>query len=261
MFAGGIVIGWARYSRVPGPYLVVADERSVEPEGIAAAQWVSHHLVVRNRIVIDRANGLLMGSIGGQDPIGGDFLGRSVPDVLTTMEFNGTVYYVLLKDHVDYVIADRRLSTALPLVGVYIESDEPGAYEHVHPPSVGALLKYDGICPIPLEFDSGNILIFDTRNLDRSYCLAATTGRHHYERFPTAPVRFGSMSLNERAVVEQFDVLMQNPVRNAATLFVLKQDIRFLRNRVSVLASSTKPASWKLFWRAWRWQELDNRLL
>jgi hypothetical protein len=261
MFAGGIVIGWARYSRIPGPYLVVADERSVEPDGIAAARWVSQHLATHDRILVDRANGLLMGSIGGQDPVGGNFLGRSVPEVLTAGEFDGTVYYVLRKDRIAYVVVDKRLATALPLVGVYVENDEPGAYEHVRPPTVPALLKYNGVCPIPLEFDSGNIFIFDTRTLNQSYCLATTTGPHHYSRFPTTARTFGAISINERAVVEQFDRLRRNPAQNAAELFVLKQELKLFRNRLRALTNQPRPLSSQQYWRAWRLQELNNRLL
>ena len=172
IFAGGIVIGWARYSRVPGPYLVVADERSVEPEGTAAAVWASQHLPAHNRILVDRANGLLMGSIGNQNPVGGDLLGHNVPGVLLSPTFDAAARYVLLKDHLGDVVVDTRLSTALPLVGVYVERDEPGAYEHTQAPTRAGLLKYDGICPIPLVFDSGNVFIFGTGNLDLTHCPA-----------------------------------------------------------------------------------------
>ena len=261
MFAGGIVIGWARYSRVPGPYRVVADERSVEPEGIAAARWANAHLGPHNRILVDRANGLLMGSIGEQDPQGGSFLGRSVPGVLLAPTFDGTVFYVLRKDEIDYVVADPRLSTGLPLVGVYVERDEPGAYEHTTPPTRAALLKYNGICPIDRVFDSGNIAIFDTRTLEGSYCPATTTGPHDYARFPIGPFRVhDSVNLSERAVVEQFDRLLQDPVSNPARLATLRQDLRLLRDRLTAVATSSRPASWNRFSRRWRWQELNNRL-
>lgn len=260
MFAGGIVIGWARYLRVPGPYLVVADERSVEPEGIAAARWARQHLGPGHRILVDRANGLLMGSIGGQDPVGGTFLGRSVPAVLLGPEFTGTDYYVLVKDRVGYVVVDKRLATALPLVGVYVENDEPGAYDHTTPPTVSGLLKYRGICPIPLEFDSGNIFIFNTGLLDRSYCLTKDTGPHHYGRFYAGPFRFRGAVLHERAIVERFDQLMQNPVANASKLFALRQRIELLRNRIAFVATHEN-GGWGRWSRRWRWQELDDRLL
>ncbi|MGO9904547.1 MAG: hypothetical protein ACLP4R_10500 [Solirubrobacteraceae bacterium] len=175
-FMGGIVIGWARYSRIPGPYLVVADERSVDPEGIAAARWTAGHLGTQNRILVDRANGLLMGSLGDQDPQTGALLGRPLPTVLLGPEFTPTTAYVLVRDRLSYVVVDTRLADALPLVGVYVENDEPGAYAHTRPPTVAGLLKFNGICPIGRVFDSGNISIFDTRSLTQDNCPAAATG-------------------------------------------------------------------------------------
>ena len=255
------MIGWARYSRVPGPYQVVADERSVEPEGIAAARWAGGHLGPHNRILVDRANGLLMGSIGEQDPQGGDFLGRSVPGVLLAPEFDGTALYCLRKDEIDYVVADTRLSTGLPLVGVYVERDEPGAYEHTTPPTRAALLKYNGICPIDRVFDSGNITIFDTRALDEELLPRDGHRASRLRALPRRPVaRLDSVKLSERAVVEQFDRLLQDPVSDPARLATLRQELRLLRDRITAVATSSRPASWNQFWRKWRWQELNNRL-
>ena len=93
------------------------------------------HLGTRNRLLVDRANGLLMGSLGDQDPQGGALIGRPLPTVLLGPEFSPTDYYVLLKDHLSYVVVDTRLASGLPLVGVYVENDEPNAYGHTHPPS------------------------------------------------------------------------------------------------------------------------------
>jgi hypothetical protein len=237
----------------------VADERSVEPEGIAAARWARRYLSPQSRILVDRANGMLMGSLGDQNPQGGDFLGRSVPAVLTSAEFDGTAYYVLLKDRISYVVVDRRLASALPLVGVYVERDEPGAYDHRHPPSLAALLKFDGVCPIARTFDSGNISIFNTNDLGRAYCFTQTTGPHYYDRFPAGRFDFAGTPLNEREAVERFDRLMQDPAANAAALTALGQEIAFLRDRVAAVAERSN--SWNVYWRRWRWQELDDRLL
>jgi hypothetical protein len=163
LFAGGIVIGWARYSRVPGPYMVVADERSVEREGIKAARWARRRLPPRSRILTDRSNSLLMGSIGRQDPQGGDFRGHFVGQVITAPKLRPHLRHILVGDDLSYLMVDRRLADGLPAVGVYFESDEPHAYHHVTPPSESALVKYDGVCPISRVFDSGDIIIYDTR--------------------------------------------------------------------------------------------------
>ena len=64
-FVGEIVVGagpiWAR---VPGPYLVGGDNRSIEAEGLAAATWARVWLGPDNRFAADRTNRLLLGSEG-----------------------------------------------------------------------------------------------------------------------------------------------------------------------------------------------------
>jgi hypothetical protein len=162
---GGVVIGTARYARLPGPYLVASDQRSVEPEGLEAAAWARDVLGPGNRILTDRTNGLLMGSHGLQEPQGGSILGRHVPKVITSFVFDSDDRYVLVKDRISYLVVDRRLSTALPGVGVYFERDEPDAYAHTRPLSASALTKYDAICPVSRIYDSGSIVIYDTRRM------------------------------------------------------------------------------------------------
>ncbi|HEX8075825.1 MAG TPA: hypothetical protein VF545_12700 [Thermoleophilaceae bacterium] len=169
LFLGGIVIGWARYARLPGDYLVIGDPRSVEPEGMAAARWSRDQLGIGNRVVADRANGLLWGSLGLQEPQGGEILGRNVPRTITAPAVDADVRYALVKDDLRYLVVDRRLSRALPAVGVYFERDEPGAYRHRFAPSLQALLKYDRVCPVGRPLDSGNLVVYDTRRAGEQY--------------------------------------------------------------------------------------------
>jgi hypothetical protein len=172
--AGGVIVGTARWARLPGDYLVVADESSVEPEGRLAARWAREELGPGNRIFTDRANALLMGSIGLQDPQLGDILGRPLPQLLTKTTVDGDVQYVISKDKLAYLIADERLATALPAVGVYFEREEPGAYRHERPIDRRALVKYDVVCPVGRAFDSGNIVVYDTRRMSsRGECPTA----------------------------------------------------------------------------------------
>lgn len=165
---GGVVIGTAPSSRLPGRYRVVADERSVEPEGLSAARWARERLGSGNRIVTDRANGLLMGSIGLQEPQVGEILGREVPNVITAPALDPNVLFTLVTDKIGYLVVDRRISTALPGVGFYFERDEPGAYRHKRPPSLAALGKYDGVCSVGRAYDSGSLVVYDTRRVAQS---------------------------------------------------------------------------------------------
>ncbi|MBI4788610.1 MAG: hypothetical protein HY782_16380 [Chloroflexi bacterium] len=162
LFTGGYILGagppWAR---LPGPYLVAADARSIEPEGIAAANWAFKKLGPGNRIAADRVNGLLMGSYGSQRPISdvGDQL--DVAPVYFSREFGKQDQAILDKGQVEYVVVDRRLSKGLPRVGVYFQSVEPGAYLHKNPIPLDALAKFDQLKNMSRVFDSGEIVVYE----------------------------------------------------------------------------------------------------
>jgi hypothetical protein len=162
---GGVIIGTARYARLPGDYAVVADESSVEPEGREAARWAREQLGPGNRIATDRINGLLMGSIGRQDPQVGEILGRPVPRLFTAPTVDADVRLIVDANAIGHLVVDKRLTTDTPAVGFYFDREEPGAYEHERPLSGSALLKYDLTCPVGRAFDSGNLVVYDTRRM------------------------------------------------------------------------------------------------
>ena len=66
---GGTVLGAASWLRLPGPYLVSADARSIDPQGIDAARWAGQVLGAGNRIAADRVNTVLMLTYGRQAPV------------------------------------------------------------------------------------------------------------------------------------------------------------------------------------------------
>jgi hypothetical protein len=165
LFVGGVVVGWAHDALLPGPYLVVADPRSVEREGVEAAHWVRGRLGSGNRIVTDRSNGLLLGSFGLQEPRADEFNGQFLPRLITASHLNRGLRRAVRDAGVSYLVVDRRLATALPLVGYYFQRTEPNAFGHRRPPREKDLLKYDHICPVDRIFDSGNIVVYDTRRV------------------------------------------------------------------------------------------------
>ena len=168
---GGVIIGSARWSRLPGGYEVIADASSVEPEGRLAADWARNKLGTGNRIVTDRANGLLMASLGLQEPQVGEILGRPVPHLFTAPTVDNDVRFIVSADKIGYLVVDRRITTALPAVGFYFERLEPNAYRHKRPMALGGLLKYDLVCPVGRVFDSGDLLVYDTRRMSvRGQC-------------------------------------------------------------------------------------------
>lgn len=165
LIAGGVIVGWAPYARMPGPYLVGADPRSVEPEGIAAAQWFEATIAPDNRVLADRTNRQLIGSIGRQTPQVRAAGSAHVSELVFATSFGASERAIIRSKGLRYVVTDRRLSMSRPFIGIYFELSEPNAYSHEVPISPKALGKFDGIVGVSRVFDSGNLVVYDVRAL------------------------------------------------------------------------------------------------
>lgn len=163
LFTGGVIVGFGAWARTPGPYLVVADTRSVEPEGVAAAQWTQEYLGPNNRLFTDRINRMLMGTYGQQRPVTG----------YTDLTPSWVVFYsanlgqrerdLLQQSKVEYVVVDRRIADHLPVVGAYFERGERTFAERVLPLPASRLEKFDLTPGVTRIFDSGDIQIYDVK--------------------------------------------------------------------------------------------------
>jgi hypothetical protein len=157
---GGSIIADAPYGRIPGRYLVVADERSVEPEGVDAALWAARYLPADAGILTDRINGTLLGSYGRKRPILIAVDGVSLSTVITAPRWIPQLQRLAQKAGVRYIVVDRRLTTGPPLIGYYFDRDEPGAFRHEVPLELRALTKFDRVPGFSRVFDSGNIAMY-----------------------------------------------------------------------------------------------------
>lgn len=159
--AGGVVLGVPWWARLPGPYLVAADPRSVEPIGIDTALWMAATLGPENRIMTDRTNRLLTLTYGGQHPISG--LGDQIDikpayfDTVLTEDDR----LILAQGHVRYVLVDLRLPSSLPYTGVYNDRGEVATNNWTTPMPAAALEKWDSMPGVDLIYDSGAIRIYD----------------------------------------------------------------------------------------------------
>jgi hypothetical protein len=165
IFAGGIIVGWAPTSRIPGPYIVAADPRSVEPESITAAEWARAALGPGRRMLADRTNRQIMGAYAAEDMVVGYTGDLHVAQVFFSTEFGPVERAILRGKGVRYLLIDRRLSSALPMVGVYLERNEPNNYRHTTPIAPEALAKFDRQPGVSRIFDSGDIVIYDVGDL------------------------------------------------------------------------------------------------
>jgi hypothetical protein len=155
---GGVVVAiGADYTDLPGPYLVSADMRSVEPEGIQDATWSLAYLGPNNRIGTDRTNQMLMSTYGDQRIVTRLYDNVDIAPIFYASQLSPDEVRLLRYAGLSYLVVDLRLSSSLPLVGLYFENDSP-----TQPISRAALTKFSTVPQLNCIFDSGNIVMYDT---------------------------------------------------------------------------------------------------
>jgi hypothetical protein len=159
VFVGGIVVGTAPYSRLPGPYLVEADPRSIDAQTIAAASWVRANVPPGSVFAADRDNALALTAIGLVDPAQGLQRGQSIPYLYFSSTFNSRDQATIQAFGIQYILVDLRLSTGLPNVGIYFSPDEPVA-DHSEPIPRADLTKFATVPGLTRIYDDGEIQIY-----------------------------------------------------------------------------------------------------
>jgi hypothetical protein len=167
-FVGGTVIGSGPdWLHGPGPYLVSADNRSVDQLALQAAGWEGQNLPRYSPVYTDRINGLLASVYGNQHVL--TSLGNGIKTgSLSTLLLSpptATDVGVVCQAKVEFLIADKRLASSLPHIGIYIDNGEYLAGIRTSPPSPSALTKFDVIPGVERVFDNGAIRIYDLRGL------------------------------------------------------------------------------------------------
>ncbi len=168
VFIGGIILGSGPASALlPGPYEVTADSRSIEPEGIQAALWSHTYLQPDSRVAADRINQVLMGTYGDQHIVTTIEENIDLSPVFLSSSINDEDITLLRQAHVQYLVADMRLTRSLPLLGFYYEMGEAGAFHHKKPVDEQAFAKFNTAPQVNRVYDGGDIIVYDVGGLER----------------------------------------------------------------------------------------------
>jgi hypothetical protein len=167
MLAGGVITGWGP-AAIKNTYQVSADERSIESLGIGAAQWTRRWLGAGQRFATDRINQVLLASYGRQIPISRQEFNLNIPGVLFAKELSYEELNVIKEASVEYVMIDLRLTSALPVLGAYVDNAEEPEI-HAMPPEPATLLKFNKIRGVSRPFDNGATIIYDVRSLHANF--------------------------------------------------------------------------------------------
>ena len=163
---GGVVTGSAPETRLPGPYLVGADERSIEAQSLDTATWARTTLGPNRRFVADRVNRLLLGSYGDQYVVFAGSDGVQEWQVFLSRQVGAAEVARLAQGNVRYLLIDRRLSQSLPLIPYYYEEGEVYEGAHTAPIAAQVLGKWDSATGVDRIYDAGSIQVYDVGAID-----------------------------------------------------------------------------------------------
>lgn len=164
MLAGGVIVSSATWMLLPWPYQAGSDQRSIELQGVAAAEWSEEFLGPDRRYIADRVNAQLWSTHGRQFLAYVD--GHPIlPGLILSPRFDDYSRKILADSRLEYVVADMRFSEQKPAYDYYIAENEKLIYGTVNPLPRASLEKYDNIADVQRIFDSGGIVVYDVRRL------------------------------------------------------------------------------------------------
>jgi len=163
VYLGGVLLGSAPdYNRLPGPYLVSADERTQDPETLAAVDWAAAHLPVGSTFVADRDPAVLLASQARMWPETNPQQGL-VPAQLYFSATWGFQQTRTVKDlHIDYLYVDTRLADSLPYLGYYISEGETTNPTRI---TVADIDKFAHVSGLKAVYHHGPVTIYSTAGL------------------------------------------------------------------------------------------------
>jgi hypothetical protein len=158
---GGIAGGYPNYySRLPGPYLVAAWERSIDSHNLTAASWVRTSLRSNAGLASDFFTAQTLSALGHK------YNRKNTAGLFLTSQFTSADFEILRTSHVRYVVVDKRITTMLPNVGYYFAADPARRFYSKPLPRI-AIDKFNSIPGVSRIYDDGTIIIYDFLGAER----------------------------------------------------------------------------------------------
>jgi len=163
---GGVLLGTGPdYQRVPGPYLVEANQRSIDNYSIAAADWAQTHLPPETRIAADREDSALMAAVGHLSPVTTRDGLVNVGPLYFANEIGPTQKGQILRGQIRTLLVDDRWTTSLPNDGYYFEPTNHATGTHtIQKLTTEELNKFSKWSGARRIYHSGPISIYDLSN-------------------------------------------------------------------------------------------------
>jgi hypothetical protein len=158
---GGVLIGTSPdYQRVPGRYLVEADQRSIDSQAMAAADWAKAHLPQDTRIAADRDDSALMAAVGHLTPVTHRDGSVNVGPLYFAATIGPAQKAMIRRGQIRLLLVDSRWTTSPPYLGYYFEKPVQTAqtFQRLTPEELNKFADWSGARRI---YHSGPISIYD----------------------------------------------------------------------------------------------------
>lgn len=203
-YLGGMILGsgpdWAH---LPGRYLVAAENRTQDPETVAAVEWAAAHLRPGSHITADRNPADMLAGSARLWPVYTVVPGLAPSQIYFSDMWTSALTRTIVRRHIRYLYVDRRLSDSLPEVGYYISEGE--SVRPFRIPRV-AMAKFAHTPGLTAVYHHGPVSIYSTAGLGTPKRRDGFVG--HRPAGPGVPV-----SLLAGAVTGGLAVLMRKRLR------------------------------------------------
>jgi len=165
LMLGGVILGSGPdWERVPGPYLVGAEQRSVDASSLAAARWAGAHMPAGSAFASDVTLSALIPDYADASPvlaIGGR---QNVSDLFFTPNVDGRDLALIRDNGIAFVVVDTRLSMSLPHAGTYFEPNVDNPAGTPARVTAQSLTKFE-TAPGFVKVLDGPVRIYDVRTI------------------------------------------------------------------------------------------------
>jgi hypothetical protein len=162
VICGGVIQGWPSDLRLAQSTEAESHGVRITAPGLAASRWAIAHLPADAVYLGDEATGRELAVLGAARVYPGR--AAQAPQLFEDATLPTWQRDLLLRDHIGFVVLDRRRMTANNLAGYFLQpTDVPDAGFGYYPATVRA--KFGRISRSRTVFDSGDIAIFDIRGL------------------------------------------------------------------------------------------------
>jgi len=163
MFVGGYILGSGpTWSRLPGPYLVAADSRSMDSETLAAVAWARESLPPGSRMAADRVSSVLFAAEAGVWPVVTTERGLEPPALYFADDWGQPQTDTARGLRLRYLYVDRRMADELPHLGSYFFSGETPEIRQL---TDWELTKFDTVPGIEVVYRHGPISIYELKGI------------------------------------------------------------------------------------------------